>query len=790
MRMQAIPSGSRRRRRAEPDQPAIAAVPKVRRSIAILAPRVRPYRVWRRLLPVIVGVALSGCGSSSVQHLSLAGTQYRFDGWGVSLAWWANVIGASGWRQGSNDPRTQVLRALFGDPRQPSGGAWGPEIHPLGLNILRYNIGASQVGAAAGAPSQSCGANRFRPGASVPSPMQSQGGGVDLGLDARQIDVLSEAKQMINSANGPPSILEAFANSPPWWLTSNRCPAGQPPVAAAPEPGPYPGSAPPPHFYPYNPFVLGVGSVDATRAKAADYARYLLDVVAAFHRRTGIDFATLEAFNEPNEPNGGFWKGCGPNCQEGSNFSPDAQTAVVDALCSDLNDPAYADLRTTISANDENSLHQLLPALPSWKGSGCLSQVNVHGYNGLDQRAELAQAAADRSVWMSEYGDGSCGATVGTPSDFCAKKPGPEPCSDHVGEAGCSALTLAEQVTGDLQDLRPRAWVYWQALEANGGWGLLADNSTTPLSMAGPTGPMKVTARYWALAQFSSYIRGGATIYPLALDKNAYSRRDNSRDNAETLASQGTPLEVVARNPDGRVVVVLTNPTQQSQDLSLSLAPLSVAGPVEIHQLQLDDRDANPASAPPDSDLPPPTELRSQTDLRSSHLVVTPPRDTITTYVIGSQGGANPVSGTTTGCSKPLSAAQAAAVVHSQPGPFPGEAAPLGGLLWVPDTSAYDPSLDLSTVRGDTPGGTVSSPVQVFMFHKGCYEGPALPHAYGEVKIAQVSNDAVAVHYAHFRPTDGNCCPSLPDYVVRFHWNGTKVVALDPAPPHGQGGLA
>lgn len=429
----------------------------------------------------------------------------------------------------------------------------------------------------------------------------------------------------------------------------------------------------PQQFYPYNPFVQGVGSVDDTCAKdksvddtcakAKEYARYLLDVVAAFHReKNGIDFATLEPFNEPND---GFWKGCGSGstmCQEGSNFSPDVQTAVVDALCTDLNDSAYADLRTRISANDEDSLAQLLP-LPSWKGSGCVSQVNVHGYKGVDRRAELAQAAGDTPVWMSEYGDGSCGVTVGTPDDLCKQKQAP--CSDYVGDAGCSALTLAEQVTGDLQDLRPRAWVYWQALEANGGWGLVADNSRlvadnspNPLSMAGPTSPMRVTARYWALAQFSSYIRGGAEIYPLdlrnsGLDKNAYSRKDNSRDNAATLASQGTPLGVAAENPDGRVVVVLTNPTAESEDLSLSLAPLSVAGPIEAHQLQLDDRDANLASPPPDSDLPPPVESRSQTDLRGSVLVVTLPRDTVTTYVIGGQGGANKAPAGELSCSIP-----------------------------------------------------------------------------------------------------------------------------------------
>src|SRR6266511_2792714 len=54
-----------------------------------------------------------------------------FQGWGTSLAWWANVVG--GWSSMGD-----IDEELFGlpDRRHP---------HRLGLNVVRYDIGASPV---------------------------------------------------------------------------------------------------------------------------------------------------------------------------------------------------------------------------------------------------------------------------------------------------------------------------------------------------------------------------------------------------------------------------------------------------------------------------------------------------------------------------------------------------------------------------------------------------------------------------------------------------------------------
>lgn len=147
-------------------------------------------------------------------------------------------------------------------------------------------------------------------------------------------------------------------------------------------------------------------------------------------------------------------------------------------------------------------------------------------------------------------------------------------------------------------------------------------------------------------------------------------------------------------------------------------------------------------------------------------------------------------------CPNPLSARDAAALVRRQGGPRDVNGHSLGR-SWEPDTSAtstsrlrraYDPSLDLSAVVGGVPeGGTASSPVQVFLFHKGCYLGTTTKEPRFALTVEQTQGDTVVVRYKHYTPRDANCCPSFPDYVVPYRWNGRKVVPLAPIPPPDQG---
>ena len=77
--------------------------------------------------------------------------------------------------------------------------------------------------------------------------------------------------------------------------------------------------------------------------------------------------------------------------------------------------------------------------------------------------------------------------------------------------------------------------------------------------------------------------------------------------------------------------------------------------------------------------------------------------------------------------------------------------------------------------------------MQLFLFHFGCYAGTALPHAFFAVKLNRIDAATLSLSFDEYTKHDAACCPSLPPYTVRFQWNGTTVVPLDPLPAIGQG---
>ena len=116
-----------------------------------------------------------------------------FEGWGTSLAWWAYQIG--GW---SSSKRNQFLDLIV----NPATG--------LGYNIFRYNIGGGDDPA-----HDHMGENREMPG------FQSSTGTWDWNADARQTAVLTQLM-----ATGGDVLIEAFSNSPPYWMTKSGCASG------------------------------------------------------------------------------------------------------------------------------------------------------------------------------------------------------------------------------------------------------------------------------------------------------------------------------------------------------------------------------------------------------------------------------------------------------------------------------------------------------------------------------------------------------------------------------------
>jgi O-glycosyl hydrolase len=171
-------------------------------------------------------------------------------GWGTSLAWWANVVGGF-----PDAARNDFVQKVF-DP-----------VNGLGLNAIRYNIGGGENPAY-----HFLGFRKAVPGYE-PSP-----GVWDWTADANQRWVLQAAL-----AYGVDQ-LEVGSYSPPWWMTNSGSVTGTPD-----------------------------GSDNLSPAYYNDFANYLAEVVQHFHDEWGVTFQTLSPFNEPNATwwrFGGSQEGC------------------------------------------------------------------------------------------------------------------------------------------------------------------------------------------------------------------------------------------------------------------------------------------------------------------------------------------------------------------------------------------------------------------------------------------------------------------------------------------------
>jgi hypothetical protein len=495
--------------------------------------------------PAVGAAALPGAGPVPGAVEVTAQAAYRFQGWGTSLAWWANVVG--GWQSAG-----QVEDALFGLPDRA---------HPnrLGLNVIRYDVGASPVlwcppagpaSACATTPSRDrtlpvADAGRvptcpsFGPGRAVPALAGGPEQAPDLARDRNQVAVLRAALE-----RGPRDsfALEAFANSPPWWLTVSGCPQGN---ADATDP-----------------------RDNLAPADYGAYAQYLASILDAFRRR-GIVFDTLDPLNEPENPWGQVnnpYTGqpfCTSGCQEGMHFGPEPplrQTPslgpLLDAVCGRLGADGVETRVSTpdgFNPNDTRALLGLTGPLPN-----CVTQVNTHMYDfvfpngvvpygqgisiydptgaagGRQPLAATAQSLS-RRLWTSEFGTG------GAPDDVA------------------SGLAYSSIIAADLRWLRPAAWVNWQAVEGGGGWGLF-EAPSFPLE-----GPVTMTKRFFALEQYARFIRPGFEILT-ALDP----LDDPVHETASTTAAVDD-----LRHPR-RVVIVGINAGTAARHVVYDLASLDL----------------------------------------------------------------------------------------------------------------------------------------------------------------------------------------------------------------------
>ncbi len=71
----------------------------------------------------------------------------------------------------------------------------------------------------------------------------------------------------------------------------------------------------------------------------------------------------------------------------------------------------------------------------------------------------------------------------------------------------------------------------------------------------------------------------------------------------------------------------------------------------------------------------------------------------------------------------------------------------------------------------------------VWFFDHGRFVGTDAPNSSHYIVETWRDDKTIAFLYVLYRPSDPACCPAGGGMSVRFRWNGTRVIRMDPLPP-------
>lgn len=353
-------------------------------------------------------------------------TRQPVEGWGVSLCWWARMCGE--W----SDEKIDMLVDWM---VSPTGLNW---------NIFRYNIGGGDD-----SDNAHCEPHHMGKGKGLRAEMEGfqdePGGPYHWDRDAGQRKIMLKIKE-----RRPDAIFEAFSNSAPWWMTYSGCCAGNVDANA---------DNLKPEYY-------------------TAFAEYLVNVCKHYKEQYGIEFKTLEPFNEPVTD---YWYANGS--QEGCHFSMEEQVKFVRILHPILK---ASGLKTVLACSDETNTWQSVKTFRHYQEKEAMKLVgqwNTHTY-GADNRSRsqvgtLARAEG-KTIWMDEVGAG--------------------------GRGLMGNLNLCQKFFEDMHYILPAAWIDWQYVEEHNDQWCLVRGSFADENSA------KRVPNYYVRQQVTRFIKQGYTM--------------------------------------------------------------------------------------------------------------------------------------------------------------------------------------------------------------------------------------------------------------------------------------
>ncbi len=389
------------------------------------------------------------------------------EGWGSSLCWWAGQVGD--WDESKVDSIVDLITS--------------PD--KLNMNIFRYNIGGGDDPSHIGGHMVTGKGKRaemegFKASADAP---------YNWNADKAQRAIMLKIKE-----KRPDAVFEAFSNSPPYWMTYSGCSAG---------------------------------NVDPKKDNLKPeyyeaFCNYLVDVCRRYKDAYGIEFKTLEPFNESTSA---YWNYMGS--QEGCHFDVDTQMKIIRLLYSKLK---ASGLNTVISASDETNLSSFIKVLNEYVKAGDIldkvGQLNTHTYSGNNNErleAHRLAMASGKDFWQSETGPGGWKERA-----FGLK----------------NNLLLARKMFNDLNLMQPQAWLDWQLMEeSNDTWCVIRCNFNSQ--------QYEIVKNFYVRMQITRFVKQGYTLLK------------SDCENA-----------LIAVNPQKtELVVALNNPAEAGLEFNINLDP-------------------------------------------------------------------------------------------------------------------------------------------------------------------------------------------------------------------------